>query len=725
MRTSLFVAALALPMGAAHAGSFDYIWNGGSGAWESQTGWTHNNPNLQPYPVNHVLDEAIVPNTGALTIVAANNFLGCRALRLNSAAAVVEIVTGGRITVGSGGLTGPGTVLINATAGSGPALLTFPLAPAARGAVAAVSISNATVAMIDNAGVPNSAQLVSSNSPIVVGPDAVIRGSGFLNAYLTNLGQVIADRPGERLTVQYETTNLSSMSAISGGVLALQSGPIHNAGSVIAADGAGSEVRLGSPTIDGGVLRAVNGGLLLNLPNGLSSISNAEIQGPFLVSGASGSVGYATFAGATLVLNGTMTVRSDGAPSSVASALFTPDAIVVSGSGEIVLDAPAGLETAASIYTGTNFVTFEPGVTIRGAGFFNAYTVNNSTISADVPGRSLIFSYDTRNRGTLRSAGGTLLLNAPIVQNETVPPGEIEAQSGLVRFTGGSVTGGSISGTTETVVIAAGTTLNGVTVNGGLTVKPGGFVALQSTFTNDGLVVVEGSNSATASIGAVLGTFTLGGQGEIRLAAAAGIPSTATIVSGSNTVIIGENQSVTGSGYFNAYIDNTGTIDPGTPGVAGTIRADYSLVNLATGEMVFNVYGGGPTECDRIFGVAPVTIQGGTLRVINSAPTPLPVGATYDVLTCGTLSGTFPTVIAPGFSVAYGPNYIRLTATPPLCGGADLNRDGIVNTTDLTLLLFRFGQTVEAGTTGDINSDGVVNTSDLTLLLVRFGQLCV
>ena len=48
---------------------------------------------------------------------------------------------------------------------------------------------------------------------------------------------------------------------------------------------------------------------------------------------------------------------------------------------------------------------------------------------------------------------------------------------------------------------------------------------------------------------------------------------------------------------------------------------------------------------------------------------------------------------------------------------ADLNGDGVVNATDLSLLLNNWGG---AGV-GDINADGVVNASDLALLLNGWG----
>lgn len=66
--------------------------------------------------------------------------------------------------------------------------------------------------------------------------------------------------------------------------------------------------------------------------------------------------------------------------------------------------------------------------------------------------------------------------------------------------------------------------------------------------------------------------------------------------------------------------------------------------------------------------------------------------------------------------------YVALAAPPP-CPG-DINGDRAVNTSDLTILLGSFGQSVTPGTGGDFDANGVVNTADLTSLLGAFGTVC-
>lgn len=63
-----------------------------------------------------------------------------------------------------------------------------------------------------------------------------------------------------------------------------------------------------------------------------------------------------------------------------------------------------------------------------------------------------------------------------------------------------------------------------------------------------------------------------------------------------------------------------------------------------------------------------------------------------------------------------------LVPVPP-CRG-DINNDGVINVSDLTLFLGQFGTSVPPGTGGDLDGDGLVNVFDLTQFLAVFGQVC-
>lgn len=90
-----------------------------------------------------------------------------------------------------------------------------------------------------------------------------------------------------------------------------------------------------------------------------------------------------------------------------------------------------------------------------------------------------------------------------------------------------------------------------------------------------------------------------------------------------------------------------------------------------------------------------------------------------------TLSGT---IGQPDAAVSTGGDYTLAggfwAAATVDCPG-DINGDGVVNLTDLAILLSNFG--VGTGATrsnGDLNGDGAVNITDLAILLAAFGSSC-
>ncbi len=77
-----------------------------------------------------------------------------------------------------------------------------------------------------------------------------------------------------------------------------------------------------------------------------------------------------------------------------------------------------------------------------------------------------------------------------------------------------------------------------------------------------------------------------------------------------------------------------------------------------------------------------------------------------------------PAYIAAAIFAAAGSFFVfrSFAATP---ANADLNGDGVINLSDLSILLSNYHK---SGPNGDINSDGTVNLTDLSILLSGFGQ---
>lgn len=72
----------------------------------------------------------------------------------------------------------------------------------------------------------------------------------------------------------------------------------------------------------------------------------------------------------------------------------------------------------------------------------------------------------------------------------------------------------------------------------------------------------------------------------------------------------------------------------------------------------------------------------------------------------------------------YQSGFVVLSVSVPVVCVGDINDDGSVNTTDLTIFLGNFGLSVPPHTNGDLNGDGLVNTLDLTVFLAAFGVPC-
>jgi len=111
-------------------------------------------------------------------------------------------------------------------------------------------------------------------------------------------------------------------------------------------------------------------------------------------------------------------------------------------------------------------------------------------------------------------------------------------------------------------------------------------------------------------------------------------------------------------------------------------------------------------------------------------------GAHWHTFTSGGETGMVPGVIsvtawngdliAGGrFDTAGGQtvNNIARWATPDAVGPADFNCDGVVNVSDLLMLLAQWGPCIpiEGSCSADLNSDGIVDVADLLILLSNWG----
>ena len=301
------------------------------------------------------------------------------------------------------------------------------------------------------------------------------------------------------------------------------------------------------------------------------------------------------------------------------------------------------------------------------------------------------------------SGAGSLLVNAP---GATVTLGSTQS----ITFGGGELVAGSL-------VQSAGT----VSLTGGFT-----------SDTNTNLTVSGQWNfsGGTFGGGTLGGTTTINAGGTLTCSAGS-IQVNGTILNnGKQTGVININSQgfATGAGSFGTLnVNGGGTVSPGT--TTGTFSTAVMTVTggmtLASGSTyVEDINTSG--AADHLFVSAGSVTLGGTLQ-LSLHNGVVPALANYSpFITTGNsnfITGTFAQITGQEIdpttwlAILYHPHDVGYSHTFP----GDASLDGLVNTTDFTILAAHFGQTGQTWPTGDFNGDGVVNALDFNALASHFG----
>jgi hypothetical protein len=536
-------------------------------------------------------------------------------------------VGGFRTLTVAGDVSNQGLIIVNPTMINSGTRLVFSADASLTGSgVVLLNHTNTTADLVTNTGVV-----------LTQGAGHTIMGRGRISAALVNQGLVLADAPGDVLTlVTNDKNNESEFRAENGAALFFEGIDVQQGPSAeIVADGAGSEVRFSSALVDGGVVRSLNGGKAVIALN--STFRGVDLQGAAEVAG---------FRHLTveqgLTNDGVLTINPTNVNS--ATSLALADGAPINGTGQIVLAHVSSTAEVRSI--GVGAAVHGADHTIRGQGRISAAMTNEGLISADSAGGTMELTANPKaNNARIEAVtAGTLdIQNITVTQS---PDAVISADGPdtTVRLSGPTIVSGTLSGLNGGLVsVALNSTVENVALEGAAEIQGFRYLDVQGTLTNNGVVRVNPTmiNSGTGlrfADGAVLA-----GSGRVVLEH---VPSAASVsnIGGGMTMTHAAGHTIEGQGRIVAVMTNNGLINANVTGasmeILGTTKANNAdMIADNGGRMNFitTEIGQAPTGVIRADGpgsivdLSATSITGGTLEGVNGGLVRLSAGnATLD-----------------------------------------------------------------------------------------------
>lgn len=205
-------------------------------------------------------------------------------------------------------------------------------------------------------------------------------------------------------------------------------------------------------------------------------------------------------------------------------------------------------------------------------------------------------------------------------------------------------------------------------------------------------------------------------NGTLRLLPASQVTGDGELVISSNGTFVMEPGAI-----LVADVINHGLFEVGSGDSAGYVIMYESFTQTSTGRMKVDLAGHGDLNRDIREGVGPINLAGELHINLTNGFMPN-VGDEFWIIWANNgLKGAFDTVTgAPGFSVHYVGNTVRIVYDGVPACPADLNGDGSVDVLDLLAMLSAWGPC--AGCGADLNSSGNVDVQDLLILLASWGM---
>ncbi len=243
---------------------------------------------------------------------------------------------------------------------------------------------------------------------------------------------------------------------------------------------------------------------------------------------------------------------------------------------------------------------------------------------------------------------------------------------------------------------------------------------LDGGFVNNGSIVVDANVEDGGGLVIGRNNMLISGNGTIEL-----VESQHTFFSRirgmDDGVIIGEEQTITGSGAISQSVTLKGTLEPGGP--SRTIHTD-ELVFAPEATLILDINGSNPGEFDRLELLSQGGMQLGgelNLRFNNFVPS---YGDAWLIVDGTQFSGSFDDLISNSvpddgsvLKLIRTANGLQLMATCP----GDVNGDYSVNFLDIAQFIGHFQSQFEST---DLNGDGLFNFLDISLFLSQVAESC-
>ena len=371
----------------------------------------------------------------------------------------------------------------------------------------------------------------SSGSTLTLGSGQTLRGLGNLGTNLVNLvnqGTVVADQAAGSLVLDPALTfiNNGSLRAESGGIAQFNGGTYSGAGAFIISDN--SEFRISSGTFEN--LTFTSDDLDATPGNNLISLTGSAI-----FDGITNNATIDITFGRTLTLvddfinNRTVTLNGATTNSRISINDSVDQSVLLDGAGSIKLTDLAQNITGSS----SHLLTIGASQTIHGTGKVGnnqLNLINQGTITADVPGTSLVIDPSTtfENFGTIGADPGcTLILNAGTYTGAGVF--RIPDTAGFTLVGGGIYDGITFSNdgnpdddlTNNDINLTGTVTFRNVTNQATVNLANATSITLADDNTNHGLIELNGTSTLTRITvnDPVDQSVLLDGSGTLRLTA--------------------------------------------------------------------------------------------------------------------------------------------------------------------------------------------------------------